>query len=147
MEGSARKASPAARSLLIVAGVLADIAAFVGGRTRAMAEEMFRVEPEIVEGTQEIDGEGAVGREVGGSGFAIGPEAVIEDLRHDAAVGVVPAGDAGGIAGVDGVLKDGLVLTEGRPLAGGWIFERESRPRAEMSTALEGMPVKRVGTI
>ena len=92
-----------------------------------MAEEMFRVEPEVVKGPEEIDGERAVGREVGWGGFAVGPEAVIEDLGHDAAVGVVPAGDAGGIAGVDGVLEDGLMLMEGRPLAGGWIFEREEK--------------------
>ena len=50
---------------------------------------------------------------------------MIEDFGHDAAVGVVPAGDAGVVAGVDGVLKDGLVLAEGCPLAGGGIFERE----------------------
>ena len=52
---------------------------------------------------------------------------MIEDLGHDAAVGVVPAGDGRHIARVDGVLKDGLVLLEWRPLAGGGIFEREQK--------------------
>ncbi len=80
-----------------------------------------------MEGAEEIDRERAVRRQIRGSGFAVGPEAVIEDLGHDAAVGVVPTGDAGGVAGVDGVLEDGLVLMEGRPLAGRRIFEREKK--------------------
>jgi len=92
-----------------------------------MAEKMLRVEPEVVEGSQEIDGERAVGREVGGGGFTIGPEAVIEDLRHDAAVGVVPTGDARCIAGVDCVLEDGLMLAEGCPLAGCRVLERDEK--------------------
>ena len=52
---------------------------------------------------------------------------MIEDLGHDAAVGVVPTGYARCIAGVDRVLEDGLMLTEGRPLAGGRVLERDEK--------------------
>jgi hypothetical protein len=65
---------------------------------------------------------------------------VVEDFGHDAAVWVVPAGDAGGVASVKCVLKDGLVLAEGLPFAGGGFAKRE-----ETLTAFEGRPVKSVG--
>ena len=54
--------------------------------------------------------------EVGG--VTIGPVAVIENRGNDAAVGVVPAGEGGAVAVVECVLKDGVVLVEGLPLAG-----------------------------
>lgn len=52
---------------------------------------------------------------------------MIKDFGHDAAVGVVPAGDGGAVAGVNSVLKDGLMRAEGGPLASGGIFERDEQ--------------------
>jgi hypothetical protein len=52
---------------------------------------------------------------------------VIQDLGHDAAVGVVPTGDTGAIAGINGVLEDGLVLVKWDPFAGGGVFERDEK--------------------
>ena len=54
MDGSAEEGISGGKEFLIVAGVLADVAMLVGGRTGTVAEEMFGIEPEVVERTKEI---------------------------------------------------------------------------------------------
>jgi hypothetical protein len=52
---------------------------------------------------------------------------VIQYLGHDATVRVVPTRDTGAIAGINGVLEDGLVLAEWDPFTGGGVFERDEK--------------------
>src|SRR5277367_6828704 len=86
---------------------------------------MFGIQPKVAERTKEIHCERSVRGKIGRSGLAVRPEAIVQNLRHNAAVRVVPACDSCVVSGADGVLKDGLVLAEWRPLAGRWVFERE----------------------
>src|SRR5271168_978429 len=107
-----------------------------------MPEEVLSVEPKVAEGTDEIDCKRAIRRQVGGCGFAVCPEAMIEDLGHDATVRVVPAGDAGCVAGVDSVLEVRLVLVEGYPRAGGGMFERDEKAAGGDVDGVRGDPGK-----
>ena len=54
-------------------------------------------------------------RDVAARSEVVGPEAGVEDLGHEAAVGVVPAGDAGAVTAVECILKDGLMGVEELP--------------------------------
>ena len=60
--------------------------------------------------------------------MAVDPEAVIEDLGHNTAIWVVPAYDACGVASVDGILENSLMLVERNPLGSRRALEREEEP-------------------
>jgi len=128
VDGGIGKVGVAGREETAVIGsVLAEIAKLVGWSSGPSSEKVFDVEEQIVKGTQKVGGEGTVRRQIGGSELAIGPKTVVEDLGHDAAVGVVPAGDASRVARVESVLKDGLMRKERNPFGGAGIAQREQK--------------------
>jgi len=48
---------------------------------------------------------------------------VVENLGNNAAIGVIPASETGAVPCVEGILEDGLMLTEGVRLTGGGVVQ------------------------
>ena len=105
-----------------VAEDFAGVHGVVAGGEGAWIEDGLE---DSVDGCGEVVGEGVVVGDVDEGAGVGSPEALVEYLGEDAAVGVVKAGDAGAVAGVECILPDGLVLLEGGPGVGEGIVEEE----------------------
>ena len=68
-----------------------------------------------------------------------GPEAVVEHVGEDAAVGVPPACDCGFVASVEGVLKDGLASGKGMPCSVGGTPDQQRKAGCGGSHSVEGL--------
>ena len=104
----------------VVLEVELGVAGDVDGGANPLSEEGTREGKESGGGLEEQARERLVVVDAAEGGDVPGPEALIEDGGEDAAIGVVPSGDGGGVAVVEGVLKDGVTGLEGLPgLRGG----------------------------
>ena len=74
---------------------------------------------------QKVSGESLIRNETTRERKMVGPKAMVEDLRHDAAVGVVPASDGCAVPLVQCVLKDGVMRIELLPGVRGGIVDGE----------------------
>jgi hypothetical protein len=73
----------------------------------------------------DIRGDRVVGHHVSGKRLVEGPEALVEDLRKNPAVGIVPTRDSRAIASVQGISKDRVLGIEHLPTAALRVVKRE----------------------